>query len=454
MSTYTPHSDAVDEAGASLRRILSDRRAALVARRWLWLPGIVFFAAVAAAVLFLVLGWQKAAVLTTVAAGSGMVLVRFAALNVRELPRAFSAVLAAAVSVALFVLLDRDVNPLILGLALVATFATFLADDVVARSARTSRILGIFAAQWIPTLGMAAIPLFGGGWVLAAVVASVALTIYFSSDHRESAAIKASRTYAIPHHAPPNSPMRRGLTAPPDMDPEHLNLGIEAEKRTARELADNLDGNYFVFHSRLLPGTDADLDHLVVGPHGVALIDSKYRFGEMTFRRVSGTDYAALNGIDGPGDVEDAVASMKGVDGETPDEYLADEQAAARERGYAASVMERYGDEADWDEWFLNGAPASGSLASSTAWEASHIEYALKMPDDVELPVFLSISGARMDVDAGVMAGVESGIVTRSINVVAVRAIASEVMALPVKISNPEEVRALATVVDYLFPPA
>lgn len=50
--------------------------------------------------------------------------------------------------------------------------------------------------------------------------------------------------------------------------------GADGEERTAALLAD-LDRRYAVFHDLALPGTRANVDHLVIGPGGVFLVDSK-----------------------------------------------------------------------------------------------------------------------------------------------------------------------------------
>lgn len=59
-----------------------------------------------------------------------------------------------------------------------------------------------------------------------------------------------------------------------DWSPEHVLRGIAAEQATARYLAE-LDDNWYVMHSRLVPGTNIDLDHVVIGPNVIAVVDSK-----------------------------------------------------------------------------------------------------------------------------------------------------------------------------------
>ena len=57
--------------------------------------------------------------------------------------------------------------------------------------------------------------------------------------------------------------------------------GGQGERHTAR-LLDRLTGDgYVVFHDLAVPGSDANLDHLVIGPTGVFVIDSKQWTGQV-----------------------------------------------------------------------------------------------------------------------------------------------------------------------------
>lgn len=62
---------------------------------------------------------------------------------------------------------------------------------------------------------------------------------------------------------------------------ENVQAGIEAEHATAGVLA-GLPAHWSVLHSRCLPGTRADTDHLVIGEPGVFVLDSKNWAGELT----------------------------------------------------------------------------------------------------------------------------------------------------------------------------
>jgi hypothetical protein len=57
--------------------------------------------------------------------------------------------------------------------------------------------------------------------------------------------------------------------------------GVAGERRTAR-LLDRLTGDgYVVFHDLAVPGSPANVDHLVIGPSGVFVIDSKQWTGSV-----------------------------------------------------------------------------------------------------------------------------------------------------------------------------
>ena len=57
--------------------------------------------------------------------------------------------------------------------------------------------------------------------------------------------------------------------------------GAKGERRTARRLG-RLGRGWTVFHDLAIPGSRANADHLVIGPPGVFLIDSKHYRGRLT----------------------------------------------------------------------------------------------------------------------------------------------------------------------------
>lgn len=75
-----------------------------------------------------------------------------------------------------------------------------------------------------------------------------------------------------------------GWRCRPDRDPERWARGAEAEVATARLLAD-LPKSYVVLHDRALPGQPGNIDHLVIGPSGVWVVDTKLRRAPLRVRR-------------------------------------------------------------------------------------------------------------------------------------------------------------------------
>jgi hypothetical protein len=57
--------------------------------------------------------------------------------------------------------------------------------------------------------------------------------------------------------------------------------GAKGEQRTARRLR-RLGRGWVVFHDLAIPGSRANADHLVIGPSGVFLVDSKHYRGRLT----------------------------------------------------------------------------------------------------------------------------------------------------------------------------
>lgn len=70
----------------------------------------------------------------------------------------------------------------------------------------------------------------------------------------------------------------------PRPDPGRWHRGAEGEQATARLLA-ALPRRFVVLHDRRLPGRRGNLDHVVIGPSGVWVVDSKARQARLRVRR-------------------------------------------------------------------------------------------------------------------------------------------------------------------------
>jgi Nuclease-related domain len=76
-----------------------------------------------------------------------------------------------------------------------------------------------------------------------------------------------------------------GLRFKPSPDASAWRRGAEGERRTARLLRQLERHGWAVLHDLALPGSRANLDHLVIGPGGVFVIDSKHYRGRLQLDR-------------------------------------------------------------------------------------------------------------------------------------------------------------------------
>jgi hypothetical protein len=72
-----------------------------------------------------------------------------------------------------------------------------------------------------------------------------------------------------------------GLRFKPSLDAIAWRQGAAGEQRTARLLAGLERQGWVVLHDLAIPGSRANLDHLVIGPGGVFVIDSKHYRGRL-----------------------------------------------------------------------------------------------------------------------------------------------------------------------------
>lgn len=77
-----------------------------------------------------------------------------------------------------------------------------------------------------------------------------------------------------------------------------LDLTADAEPPTDRALREHLRGDARVLTDRRLPGVPANLDHLVIAPSGVWVVDSKYWVGRIEYRAdsLSSANYRLIIG--------------------------------------------------------------------------------------------------------------------------------------------------------------
>jgi hypothetical protein len=66
-------------------------------------------------------------------------------------------------------------------------------------------------------------------------------------------------------------------------DARNWQRGARGERRTARQLRRLTRHGWIVLHDLAVPGSDANADHLVVGPGGIFLLDSKNWHGRLAF---------------------------------------------------------------------------------------------------------------------------------------------------------------------------
>lgn len=450
--------DQLSDVAGSLRGILRDR--GRYERLQSILYGVLFggIAAVIAMVVLVVMGHPLAAAWV----GGGALLVAVAARFYTATTGASvllgSAAAAAVATTAVGFKVDVSWLELLIAVAAIGVTLiplnrrrTRLPVAPVMAAGQWATVALMFLTQWIsyapPIVALA---------LCSALVWAVADR---AADQRVMRAKSRSQIEAVMR----SDSLRLGVRIPPPMSVRNIEVGIEAEQATAEGLA-TLGSEYIVLHSRRIRGSNADLDHIVIGPHGVALVDSKYRTGEMSYREldfetVDDSVVGSAESAQAPfqeAAVEAAAEADDVAPADQPDEALPQAALEARQRAYEVfRVSEFAGKPTRVGEWHLNGFPASAALASSTSWEASQIEKALKMPEGTTIPVLLSIYGARMDRESATIPLFDKvGMHERDAIVCHVRAVAEEIRQLPRILTDQTKIDDLAVVVDDLFPQA
>ena len=209
-----------------------------------------------------------------------------------------------------------------------AAIPTVLAQFSVPSAIATAGALGLPPLTWMLIAGVATLT----GWAWRSEI-----TITIAAWR---AAMRSRIRYVAGY---PNNNRRNGIW----MKTEHLERGAAAENATALQLA-TLGPRWHVLHSRALHNTAADADHIVIGPPGVLLLDTKYRSG--------------------------AFECIPWVDGDSTGA-----------------------------EWTYNGRPIPEDMVTSALFEADRIAWAFQAENAAGQPVptILVIHGARMNVPWG-----------------------------------------------------
>lgn len=278
--------------------------------------------------------------------------------------------------------------------------------------------------QWLVPIGLTASTTIGTGVASMVTVAALLSLWAYQGDLRKWCSARlAARRSQIPMN--PGSQRAGAIIGlhPPDMTEANLARGIESELATAAELA-KLGPQWTVLHSRALPGTNVDVDHIAIGPPGAIVIDSKYRTGELTYE--SSTQTAALDVAPIDGDFDDFLDQVFGVSdrpGDTPRQV-----------------------------WMLNGSPAD-PMAVAAVFEGACVDDLLDMPEgQLVTPVIIAMHGAQMSTAHGPMDVYDRGRYRNTVEVVHASEIVAYLESMPT-LGRPQEfIDDLATVVDYLLP--
>jgi hypothetical protein len=79
-----------------------------------------------------------------------------------------------------------------------------------------------------------------------------------------------------------------GRSAAPSRSTSAWAKGADGEERLGRQLSDNLSDVGHVLHDRKVPKTKGNIDHLVIAPSGIWIVDAKNYTGKVERRHVGG----------------------------------------------------------------------------------------------------------------------------------------------------------------------
>ena len=416
-----PRGDQPTNAASSLRSILRDKRTYGLSRVGL-LAGMTVTAACTATAL-------QQAVFGDPWAGIGLlaIAITVASLTSFTVMMLGAAVMTLSMTLAGAATLFMGSNLHVGWAARIGALAAIAAATALPLRARSSRLPATPTAlvgQWLIPAGLSLAPTMGEWQALSLpLLVLVALWAYQGDAAKWWAAHRAGRRSGIPMKpGSARAKMILGLQEPPRMTVENLTRGIETEQATAAELG-KLDSRWFVFHSRSLPGTVADVDHVVVGPPGVILIDSKYRTGDLVH------------------DPRPPFAPAESGDGVR--DHLA---------GYLDRVFGVAGRAGSSGSWTLNGRPAD-SMATAAVFEAACLDDLLDMPEGrLVTPVVVAVHGAKMSTDRGLMDVYDNGRYCNTVTVVHAAGLVPYLQSLPSLGKSDVFTEDLAVVVDYLLP--
>ncbi|MFI9507358.1 nuclease-related domain-containing protein [Nocardia sp. NPDC052566] len=298
--------------------------------------------------------------------------------------RVFTAVISVATAgVAVTICRRIGEPPLIQVISVVGVVAAAVAIHGTRRTGRNAVAPTLLAQASIPAAAAVA-GLSGGLWLIPAGAVVTTCWAWRAEFAVTVVAWRASLRSGIRYVAGYPRPSRADV----EMAVENLRVGTEAEVATAKLLV-GLGPRWHVLHSRALHATSADADHIVIGPPGVVLVDSKFRSG---------------------------IFECSWSDGE----------------GAAAS-------------WTFNGQPLRADLVRSALFEADRIAWAFRadLASGQPVPTVLAIHGARMNVAWGTAefevsetdprSGEEVVVATRLVTLVAVEHLVDYLRQLPAR---------------------
>lgn len=287
-----PMSSAGDptEAGQSLTGRTKRRQRARAQQRYdqraVRVGGVVL------AVLYLVVAVTYGPIQSAILTG-GLVLLLWLGRSLAGDRERLTAAAVTAVAAALLigvlaparVVTQHPVQAVSYALLLLAWIAPFVPSRAFADRGVTVALgqLGVLATALLAPLAPQAAGLAGAAWILALMIfrGPGLLSLRLLRGQWRSG-VRGNPDLTAPKEEPLEDDVEQ-------WKPEWVEAGVAAEIATAAELR-RLPAAWTVLHSRALPGTRADVDHVAIGPAGVVVLDSKDWTGKITERVVQDPD--------------------------------------------------------------------------------------------------------------------------------------------------------------------